>query len=189
MNLFIDTISNPAYICIFDEKREIKDSISWDIKWNESSTLIPKIDELIKNNKLEYKDLENIVVVNGPWSFTWVRTTVLAANSINYIINKNMTAISYFDMFNNYPIIKSSSRRDSFFKKEKNSEIEIIENEKLLDLLKNNNFSKIYWETNSTIFGEIEIFDKIDYDNIIKNLSFDKLNRVEALYIKKPNIS
>lgn len=189
MNLFIDTISTPAYICLFDENRSIINHISWDIKWNESSTLIPKIDDLIKKNKLKYQDIENIVLINGPGSFTWVRTTVLAANSINYIININMTTISYFDMFSNYPIIKSSSKRDSFFKKNKNSEIEIIENTKLLDLLKSKWFSKIYWETNSTIFGEIEIFDKIDYDNIIKNISFDKLNKVEALYIKKPNIS
>jgi hypothetical protein len=49
-----------------------------------------------------------------------VRTTVLAANSINYIINKNMTALSFFDLHNTYPIIKASSKRDCFVQKEKN---------------------------------------------------------------------
>jgi hypothetical protein len=45
---------------------------------------------------------------------------VLAANSINYIINKNMTALSFFDLHKKYPIIKASSKRDCFIQKEKN---------------------------------------------------------------------
>ncbi len=172
MNLFIDTISNTANILLFDNKRQIIDSISWNIKWNESSTLIPQIDSILKKNNTIYHGLNNIVVVNGPGSFTWVRTTVLAANSINYIIKKNMTAISYFDLHTNYPIIKSSSKRDSFVKKNKNSKIEIISNDILIKKWVN-----------------IENLEKVDYIDIIKKIKLDKLKQIEALYIKKPNIS
>ncbi len=172
MNLFIDTISPTANIILFDSKRIIIDNYTWNIKGNESSTLIPEIDKLLKKNNIKYFDLENIVVVNGPGSFTWVRTTVLAANSINYIINKNMTAISYFDLHKTYPIIKVSSKRDCFVQKNKDSKIEIITNDTL----------KKEWI-------DIEIVEKIDYLNIIENINLDNKKQIEALYIKKPNIS
>jgi hypothetical protein len=66
------------------------------------------------------------------------------ANTINFVINKNMTSLSFFDLFNNYPIVKTSSRRDCFIKKDKTSEIEIIKNEDLKQYLKEKNINKIY---------------------------------------------
>ena len=172
MDIFIDTISDTATILLFDKNRQIIDQIKWMVKGNESSTLIPQIDKLLKINNINYNDLENIVVVNGPWSFTWVRTTVLAANSINYIINENMTAISYFDLFNTYPIVKTSSKRDCFVKKDKNSKIEIITNEVL-----------------ESEWIDIKTIEKVNYASIIKEIKLDNKKQIEALYIKKPNIS
>jgi hypothetical protein len=66
------------------------------------------------------------------------------ANTINFVINKNMTSLSFFDLFNNYPIVKTSSRRDCFIKKDETSEIEIIKNEDLKQYLKEKNINKIY---------------------------------------------
>jgi len=172
MNIFIDTISNTWIILLFNNNRQIIDKIKWQVKGNESSTLIPQIDTILKQNNIKYQDLENIVVVNWPGSFTWVRTTVLAANSINYIINKNMTALSYFDLFNTYPIVKASSKRDCFVQKEKNWQIEIIMN----DIL-------------SEEWINIESIEKVDYSSIIKEIKLDNKKQIEALYIKKPNIS
>jgi len=44
-----------------------------------------------------------------------------------------MTAISFFDLHKIYPIIKTSSKRDCFVKRDKNSNVEIILNEKLIE--------------------------------------------------------
>lgn len=172
MNIFIDTISNTWAILLFDNNRQIIDNIKWEVKGNESSTLIPQIDILLKQNNYNYNDLENIIVVNWPWSFTWVRTTVLAVNSINYIIKKNMTALSYFQLYNKYPIIKASSKRDCFVQMKENSKIEIISNEILEEK----------WIS-------LQMIEKVDYLSIIKELTFDDKKQIEALYIKKPNIS
>ena len=172
MNIFIDTISNVGSVILFDNNRQIIDKIEWEVKGNESSTLIPQIDKLLRNNNTNYDNLQNIAVVNWPGSFTWVRTTVLAANSINYIINKNMTAISYFDLHSIYPIIKASSKRDCFVQKSKKSKIEIIMNDVLIEEWIN-----------------IDSIEKVDYLSIIQKLKFDNKKQIEALYIKKPNIS
>jgi tRNA A37 threonylcarbamoyladenosine modification protein TsaB len=49
---------------LFDNNRQIIDKIEWQVKGNESSTLIPQIDTLLKQNNIKYQELENIVVVN-----------------------------------------------------------------------------------------------------------------------------
>jgi len=189
LNLFIDVISNPWALILFDDKRIIYDKIILNIKWNESSILMPNIDDILKKHSLEYSDLKNIVLVNWPWSFTWVRTITLVVNTINYITNNSLTWISYFDLFSWYPIIKSSSRRDSFFLLDEKSDIKIIYNDELLKLLETKKIKKLYWETNSSLFDNFEILEKVDYDNIIKELDFSNKKRLEPLYIKKPNIS
>ncbi len=185
MNLFINTISKTSSIILFNDKREIIDQIYFEIKWNESSLLIPNIDAFIKKNNTTYFDIKNIVLVNWPGSFTWVRTVVLVINTINFITNNNLTPISFFDLFPEYPIIKSSSKKDCFFKKNKKSEIEIMTNENILKYIKENNISSIYWESE---IENIEIIEKIDYSNIIENIKLETIKKINPLYLKKPNI-
>ncbi|MDD4151757.1 MAG: tRNA (adenosine(37)-N6)-threonylcarbamoyltransferase complex dimerization subunit type 1 TsaB [Candidatus Gracilibacteria bacterium] len=193
MILFIDTISNPCFIGIFDEKKNIIKNISYDIMGNESSTLIPNIDNLLKENDLSYSNLENIVLVNGPGSFTGIRTAVLVVNTINFIIKKNMTDINYFSMYefafdNKFPIIKDSSKRDLFIKKDKNSKIDIISNEDLINYLKENNICEIYGDTKINL-GSIKKITNIDYKKVLDKINLDNKKSLEAFYLKKPNIS
>ena len=172
MILFVNTIWKKAYLWLFDNKKNLLSETFFEIKWNESSLLLPK--------------LEEFVLVNWPGSFTWVRTAVLTINTINFITKKNITPLSYFDLFKSFPIIKSSSKRDSFFQKDNFSEIEIWENQKIKEFLEEKNISKINWDAE---IEKIEILENIDYCDIIKNIEFKDFKQVEALYIKKPNIS
>ena len=188
MNLFMNSISSPCYLALFNNNREIKANLQIDIKWNESSKLIPELQNFLEINKINQNDLENIVIVNGPWSFTWVRTTVLIANTLNYVIKKNMTPLSYFDLFLSYPIIKSSSKRDCFVQKSQWDEIEIILNNELDEYLLKNNITDWFWDVWFE-FNQATIVEKIDYSRIIQNIEFQKLLKIEPLYIKKPNIS
>lgn len=186
MNLFVNAVSKNTCLILFDNKRKIINKEIIEIKGNESSLLIPNIDRFLQKNSLTYFDLQNIVVVNGPGSFTWVRTIVLTINTIAFVTNTKLTSCSYFELFKDYPIIKNSSKRDSFFKKNKNSEIEIILNEELENYILKNKIEKIYWEWD---IKNVEIIENIDYSDIIENIKLDKkTKKIEALYIKKPNI-
>lgn len=193
MNLFINAISTKWILILFNNNRKIIFEQNIEILWNESSKLILLIDEFLKKNTISYFDLDNIILVNWPWSFTGVRTIVLVINSINFIINKNITSISFFDLFEKYPIIKSSSRRDLFVKYKKNDKIQIVPNDKFI--LK----WKIYWDLNNNLLSEkFNIISNINYTKIISNIVFKtndswkkiyKTKLIEPLYIKKPNIS
>jgi len=196
MNLFLNCVSNNWIIILFDENRKIISEKKIEILWNESEKLIEILDIFLKENNQKYRDFENIVVVAGPWSFTGIRTIVLLINTINFVIWKNITSLNYFDLFKDFPIIKSSSKRDSFFKKNKNSEIEIMKNEDILEYLKQNNITKIYWENKALTqylpwgieVATENIFEKIDYSAIIKNIEFQKEKIIKPIYIKKPSI-
>ena len=186
MNLFVNAISRNAKLILFDDNKNIIQQVDFEIKWNESSLLLPKIDQFLKSNNLSYNDIKNIAVVNWPGSFTWARTIVLVINTIAFLTNCNITPLNYFDLFNSYPIIKSSSKRDSFFKNTHNSDIIIIENNKLEELLKKKQIESIFWEWD---IKNIKIIEKIDYYNIIKWIKLKDFKQISPLYIKKPNIS
>ena len=210
MNLFLNAVSTNWKLILFDKNREIISDYNFSILWNESEKLIWIIDDFLKQNNIKYSDLENLIVVAWPGSFTGIRTIVLMINTINFVIKKNITSLNYFDLFTDFPIIKSSSKRDSFLKKDKSSEIEIIKNDDLIKYLSENNIAKVYWENKNLLklstegfnplnknwtinsfnhLNNIEIFEKIDYSAIIKKIEFKSEKIINPIYIKKPSIS
>lgn len=189
MNLFIDAVSSGWIIILFDQNRQIIDRKEIEVLLNESSMLLSELDSFMDKNNTAYEDIKNIVVVNWPWSFTGLRTIVLIVNTLNYIINANITPINYFELFDSYPIIKSSSKRDVFFKESKGKEIEILSNDKCTDLLKSNNIEIVYWDLSNDFFEDILLKSSIDYERIIKEIVFENKKMIEPLYMKKPNIS
>lgn len=186
MNLFIDTLSPNNCLILFIDHTKIIDEFFFDIRWNESTQLIEKANIFLEKNNISYFDLENIVFVNGPGSFTGVRTTTLFVNSINFIIHKNITTLTYFDLFPSFPIIKTSSKKDSFVQIDKNTPIQIVSNEDIPSLLSD---EIIYWDAFFLKEWWKQVFDNVNYKEVIQNLSFQNQKIATAFYIKKPNIS
>lgn len=83
--LFIDTHSELLTVAILNDnklnKKEVE-SIN-----SHSVILLPLIDSLLKEETLEPKDIERIVVVNGPGSFTGVRIGLTVAKTWGYSRN------------------------------------------------------------------------------------------------------
>lgn len=186
MNLFLDTISPNNALILFNNDRKIIKKYFFDVRLNESTRLIEELHTFLEWSWFWYQDLENIVVVNGPGSFTGVRTTVLLVNTINYTIKKHITTLTYFDLFDAYPIIKASSKRDSFVKNSVDEDIQVVENENIKKMIQEKNISKIFWDVT---FEWIETQNTVDYEAIIQNIVFQKNSIVSAFYCKKPNIS
>ena len=189
MNFFINTVSKKSVLILFDNNRQILIKKCIDVMWNESEKLAWIIDKFLSDNNIKYDNLENLIAVNWPGSFTWVRIIVLIINTINFIIWKNITDLSFFSLFNNYPIVKSCSKKDLFVKFNKNDKIEIIKNEDFNYIAKNKSIKKVFGDVYNENLFDFFIEDKINYDNIIRNLDFKKKKLIEPLYIKKPNIS
>jgi tRNA A37 threonylcarbamoyladenosine modification protein TsaB len=189
MNLFIDWVSSNWVLILFDDNRQIVSRQNINILANESSKLNSVLDSFLDNNRQKYTDLDNIVVINWPWSFTWIRAIVLIVNTINFITKKNITPIWYFDLFKNYPIVKSSSKRDLFVKFDKSDKIEVLTNEDFINKINSLNIKSAYWDLTNNNIVDLKIESNIDYDEIIKNIELKDYKIIEPLYLKRPNIS
>lgn len=190
VNVCIDAVSSNGMLCIFNEKREILCRKNISMVWQESKLLLITIHEFLKENNLKCEDIVKMIVVNGPGSFTGIRTVTLIVNAIWYIYkNILFTPLSFFELYDTYPIVKASSKRDVFIKKTKSSPIEIMQNEEVLQYLKENDIQTIHGNVNTSIFNDFTVAEEINYDIIIKNIEYQDEQRVQALYIKKPNIS
>jgi len=189
MILFFDGISTNGYIWLYKKNWTNIDQKKFFISWNESSQAIWVLHKFLEENKRNFSEISDIVCVNGPWSFTWVRTITLIVNTLSYMYSHiHLTPISFFDLYNTFPIIKASSKRDLFVKYSNSDIIRIEKNEIFLE--KNKNTKNIFWDIHDEkILENFNTSSVIDYEKIIQSINLTKTKIIEPLYIKKPNIS
>lgn len=186
MNIFLDTLSLVNTLILFDDDRNILSKKEFNVFLNESSKLIFEIDDFMKQNNILYNQIKNIVCTSWPGSFTWIRSTIIVVNTISFVNPTFLTWIIFFDLFDNYPIIKKSSKRDSFIQKSQNSEIEILQNEDILKYISENDIKTIYWDF---LLDWVNTVSTPDYEKIIKHIPLNNKKRLVAEYLKKPSIT
>ena len=92
MILFIDTHDELITIAL-----KTKDDLYIKTKESEYSHSVytmPMIAEIFDENNLDIKDLDKIIVVNGPGSFTGIRIGLSIAKTIAYALNIKINTIS-----------------------------------------------------------------------------------------------
>lgn len=184
MNLFINAVSSTGVIILFDDAKNIIARQEISLLMNESSKLIGTVSDFLQSQSLNYDMIKNIVVVHGPGSFTGIRTIVLYVNTLAFIHRDIcITPINFFELFSQYPIVKTSSKRDLFVKNNKNDIIIIETNE---DFLARYQGQEVYGDAKNL---DIVCNTDIDYASFIQNISFQNQKNIEPLYIKKPNIT
>ncbi len=188
MILFFDGVSSSGYIWLFDSKKQEIAHDSFTITGNESTQTIPIIETFLQAQSVPYTDIQHIVAIVWPWSFTGVRTITLVLNTIAYIYpHISLTGLSFFELFDTYPIFKQSSKRDVFAKYKKWDIITIVPNTFLDETYRDR---PIFWDIDTSLYTHIStIHNKIDYTKILQNIVLSDAKRLSPLYIKKPNIS
>ena len=91
-SLLIDTHSNEMNLVLYKD-HIIVNKLS-EINNNQSKIIIVKIQELLQNNYISLDDIKEVVVVNGPGSFTGVRIGVTIAKTLSYTLNIPIYSIS-----------------------------------------------------------------------------------------------
>ncbi len=90
--LYIDTTTSYLYTgLVVDGKliAEIKKEFGKDL----SRQALPKISDMIKEAKLKPTDIDKIMVVNGPGSFTGIRVGVTIAKTFAYTLKKEVVTL------------------------------------------------------------------------------------------------
>lgn len=91
--LFIDTSLKDVSIATY-ESGKILSLISECIPNMHSIYTIPYIDRCLTESKIDKKEVEKIIVINGPGSFTGIRIGLTIAKVYSYILNINVVCVS-----------------------------------------------------------------------------------------------
>ena len=83
ISLFLDTSSKKLEVILVKDNEVIGKKELESIN-DHASHLVPFIDEVLKENNLEAKDVDKIYVVNGPGSFTGTRIGVTVGKTLAY---------------------------------------------------------------------------------------------------------
>jgi tRNA threonylcarbamoyl adenosine modification protein YeaZ len=84
--LFIDTHDKNVLIILFKDGKIISTE-DLETKNKHSEVALPTIASILDNSNVDVSELNNIIVVNGPGSFTGVRIAVTIAKTIAYALS------------------------------------------------------------------------------------------------------
>lgn len=86
MILALNTSGKLTGIYLIEENKELV-AMSWEAGYALSEQLLPEIVKLLKSFKADWKDLNGVVIFEGPGSFTGLRIGFTTANTIAYSLN------------------------------------------------------------------------------------------------------
>jgi tRNA threonylcarbamoyl adenosine modification protein YeaZ len=159
--LFIDTHSELIKIILFKDGKILTDKEKKSSMQHSVYTM-PLIDEVLKENNINSNDLNEIIVVNGPGSFTGVRIGVTIAKTMAYLLNIPIKVINTLEMKavminDNSKIVVEEEKNGKYIAKYdqnnnlvgeylylKNSEFETYAKENKISYVDNINYETIY---------------------------------------------
>lgn len=199
--LFFDTSSDLLKVSLIKDNNIIFDK-ELHTKNDHSSYLVPTIDEAFKSNNIDFKELDEIIVGNGPGSFTGTRISIAVAKTYAFSFNIPVYMISSLEelIYDNdgydfyVPIIeeKKDNLYFSIFDKDKKrvmddtyssteymyKKLEELDGKILLISLSNKEYEK--YDTIKASINALNIMKNIDVNNEKVNPHLLKPN-----YIKK----
>ncbi len=119
--LIINTANDELYIALKLKSKLFSKSISSNLKHNE--LMLTKIDEILREAKIELKDVDALGVVVGPGSFTGVRVGISTIKAFRDVLNIEARGINNLELLYNLAVKQNSEcevvaiagSRDSYF--------------------------------------------------------------------------
>ena len=166
--LYIDTSSSYLYTAIV-ENNEVLSEIKEEYGQSLSEVALPRIASMFEDTKLEPKDIDKIIVVNGPGSFTGIRIGLTIAKVYAWGLNIPITTIYSLEA------MAISSNKNTY-------------HVPMINARRGYVFSAIYDENYNEILKPqhiplTELQDKLkDIDNyeIISNDEFDEIENINS---------
>jgi len=182
--LLIDTHMNKVVMVLFENGQVIK-KIEEDSKQCHSVITMPKLEELLNSCDLDIRNIHEIIVVNGPGSFTGVRIGVTIAKTISFCLNIPIKVISSLEVLaanvdDNCSKTVALNDRNGYFvgKFDKNNLF-------VDDYLYLSNQEYLGYKQDNKVFDDIK---SVDYEKVYRfALSKENINShlVNPLYVKK----
>lgn len=180
--LLVDTSTSNITISILNDNKVICEYVN-KIDSDMSSKILPIIDKLLKDNKLELDKIDKIFVVNGPGSFTGVRIGVTICKTIAWALKKDIITLSSLELMattnteKKYLVPMIDARRGNVFAGIYDNELNCIKNDQLINI-------------NELVNNLEDNYEFISYDNInINNLIVPKPNVLKIIKKHKNDVA
>ena len=197
ITLYLDTTSSFLYAGIVKDNKllvEVKENLGKDL----SVYTLDKVSKMIESVALKPEDIDKIVVVNGPGSFTGIRIGVTIAKTYSWALDTKITTISSLDAmavsssFNGYKIPVIDARRDcsyyGIYDKDNNVVIEnkYSSNEEILKEVSNLDGDYTFISNETNISQELEAYspDILKIVEIYKSKEDINPHGVNPIYLK-----
>lgn len=176
MILFIDTHNELITIALKNkDDLFIKEQES---EYSHSIYVMPMIESIFKENNLDIKDLEKVIVVNGPGSFTGIRIGISIAKTIAYALNIKINSISSLKAY----LLSDDTEEDKMAVIEDNKGYYLCvfdkDNNCIIDECYKNELTEEYKQ----VPHNLNINKIIEYTN---NIESENPHHIKANYIKK----
>lgn len=118
--LYIDTSSSYLYTAIVEDNKVISE-IKEDFGHRLSEMALPKIVSMFEENDIQAKEIDKIIVVDGPGSFTGIRIGITIAKVYAWSLKTPITTITSLDAMavssdvDNYKVPMLDARRGYVF--------------------------------------------------------------------------
>lgn len=164
--LYIDTSSSYLYSAIIEDDKLISE-IKEEYGQNLSKVALPRIVSMFEDNNLEAKDIDKIIVVNGPGSFTGIRIGLTIAKVYAWSLNIPITTILSLEAMaisqkeNTYHVPMINARRGYVF-----------------SAIYDSNYNEILKPSHIKIEDLNKELEKLDNYQIISNDEFEEFKSI-----------
>lgn len=116
VRLVLDTSFNYLHIYLMDANHHVIDGLSNWCPKRQSESIMPLLDELCRKNKIEPSDIGEVVVADGPGSYTGLRIALAIAKVLAIEPNVKVATICSLDLVfgcngDGYAIMDARSKR------------------------------------------------------------------------------
>ena len=181
-SLIISTYNEKIIIGLLKDGKELSKKEKESHKGH-SEFLVPTIDEILKENNLVPQDLNEIIVISGPGSFTGVRLGITVAKTLAYTLDIPIKTITSIEAIS--AAIKEENKI-IYINDPKGKYIGEFKNNKLTNLFYLKNDLAIDYLNNSPL--KVFETDELDLEAIYKytlNIKSTPAHAVKAVYIKE----
>ncbi len=179
ITLYIDTHYDQVVLILY-QNNKILDKIQLDLIFKHSQVVLPNIKLLLAKNKLQPNQLERLIVVNGPGSFTGVRIGVTIAKVMAFSLNIPIIEVSSLWL----RAIQIAGAKTVGIKEKNGVFVAVYDEDNQLVgepyYLKNEAYEKVA--------NEILMAVELDYEKIIKaadNIKPTNPHLVKPIYVKQ----
>ena len=192
INLFIDTSRKELSVALTSNESLI-DKVNVESHSKHSNYLMDTLNDMFNNNSMNIYDVDNIVVTNGPGSFTGIRVGITIAKTLAWTLSKKLYELSTLDALKNH--VEDDVVISVFFDKKNSSYVGIYTEEDVKDYMdidderlsiNNKSITIVSYEENEFVK---DLFDKLSSNNKTKIVvinDYDYVKLINYALSKKP---